>query len=281
MIRLSAFADEAGESLREQIAATLENGLSETDVRNIDGKNVLNFSEAETREFARAFRAEGIRVACIGSPLGKREVCGFREFRGELEKILRTAEMFGTDRVRIFSFYHAANRGEEVKKCIAQAVACAAKVGIRLYHENELGIYGENAAKCLELISETDCGCVYDPANFVLAGQEIGDAEKALLPYSDFFHVKDARRTGEIVPAGYGDARIRELLTREDVLLTVEPHLAEFGGYAGLTERDMVRSEFCYDSPRAAFDAGVSAVKRILAENGFERGDNGEWRRAR
>ena len=49
MIRLSAFADEAGDSLREQIAATLENGLSETDVRNIDGKNVLQFSAEEAK----------------------------------------------------------------------------------------------------------------------------------------------------------------------------------------------------------------------------------------
>ena len=280
MIRLSAFADEAGDSLREQIAATLENNLSETDVRNIDGKNVLQFSAEETKRFAEEFRAAGIRVACIGSPLGKREVCGFDEFRPDLEKILRTAEIFGTDRVRIFSFYHAAGRGREIKDCLGEAVAFAERFGIRLYHENELGIFGEDAAKCLELIRETGCGCVYDPANFVLVGQDIGEA-KELLAFSDFYHVKDARKTGEIVPAGYGDAGIRELLTRENVLLTVEPHLAEFSGYAGLTERDMVRSEFCYDSPRAAFDAGVAAVKNILAENGFKRDRKGEWRRAK
>lgn len=280
MIRLSAFADEAGDSLREQIAATLENGLSETDVRNIDGKNVLQFSEAETKRFAAEFRAAGIRVACIGSPLGKQDVCGFDEFRPDLEKILHTAEIFGTDRVRIFSFYHASDRGQEVKDCLREAVAFAGKFGVRLYHENELGIFGENSAKCLELIRDTGCGCVYDPANFVLAGQDIREA-KTLIAFSDFYHVKDARKNGEIVPAGYGDAGIRDLLVQENVLLTVEPHLAEFSGYAGLTKRGLVHAEFCYDSPRAAFDAGVTAVKNVLAENGFERDRKGEWRRAK
>lgn len=38
MIRLSAFSDEAGSSIQEQIIAMQRNGISLTELRSIDGK---------------------------------------------------------------------------------------------------------------------------------------------------------------------------------------------------------------------------------------------------
>lgn len=279
MVRLSAFADEAGDSLDEQLRALIENGLKWTDVRNINGKNVSAFTDEEAKEYAQAFAANGIKIACIGSPVGKRDVCTFEELKPALDRVLKTAKIFGADRVRIFSFYSHEGKGREIEKCLSEAVKYAERYSIRLYHENELGIYGESPEKCLELIEKTGVSCVYDPANFVLSGYDVVSAANLLTPLSDFYHVKDARASGAIVPAGAGEGRLCELLARDDVLLTVEPHLFEFGGYAALTERTMSSSEFVYKSPREAFDAGVNAVKALLTENGFIRSDDGEWRR--
>ena len=44
MIRLCAFADEAGDSITEQISALKRNSISLIELRSINAKNVLDFS---------------------------------------------------------------------------------------------------------------------------------------------------------------------------------------------------------------------------------------------
>ena len=269
MVKLSVFADEAGSSLEEQIAALRENDLKYTDVRNVDGVNVLKFSLDEARSYKKALFAEGIRVSCIGSPLGKRDVCDFGEFKTDLNKILQIADIFETDKIRLFSFYNFKGEEERVIDCLKEAVNYAKQFGVKLYHENELGIYGDSPRDCKKIVEETGCECIFDPANFVLARHDINEAEELLLPLSDFYHVKDGRYSGEIVPAGFGDGNLKKLLSKDGVTLTIEPHLFEFGGLANLVDHGLKQSEFVFDTPRKAFDAGVRAVKNILDENGI------------
>ena len=269
MVKLSIFSDEAGDSLVEQIKALKENELSYTDVRNVDGINVLKFTCAQAKEYKKAFSDEGIRVACIGSPLGKRDVCDFAEFKSDLDKILGFAEIFDTDKIRFFSFYNWKGEESRIIECISEAVIYAKSKGFKLYHENELGIYGDAPENCKKIIEATNCECIFDPANFVLAGHDIAKAEELLLPYSDFYHVKDGRYSGEIVPAGYGDGNLKKLLSKDGLTLTIEPHLFNFNGLANLVDHGLKESEFVYDEPRKAFDAGVAAVKAILDENGI------------
>ena len=52
MLQLCAFADEAGNSLAEQIAALQRNRIPNLELRSIDGKNVLDFTEDEARAYA-------------------------------------------------------------------------------------------------------------------------------------------------------------------------------------------------------------------------------------
>ena len=54
MIHLSAFSDEAGAGLQEQIAALKRNGISLMEIRNVDGINVQKL----TLEQAEAIQAE-------------------------------------------------------------------------------------------------------------------------------------------------------------------------------------------------------------------------------
>ena len=81
MLQLCAFADEAGSSLAEQIAALQRNRIPNLELRSIDGKNVLDFTENEARAYAKELQAAGITVFSIGSPLGKVDItCNFEEF---------------------------------------------------------------------------------------------------------------------------------------------------------------------------------------------------------
>ena len=269
MVRLSIFSDEAGEGLSEQIKALRENDIFYTDIRNVNGTNVLKFTPKEAKEYKRALKAEGIGVSCIGSPLGKRDACSFEEFKADLDKIIELAKIFESDKIRLFSFYNFLGKEDMVIDCLSRAVEYAKPHGIKLYHENELGIYGDSPRACRYIVDNTGCECIFDPANFVLSGHDIAEAEALLLPVSDFYHIKDGRYSGEIVPAGYGDGNLKSLLSHDGVTLTVEPHLFEFGGLANLVDHGLKQSEFSYATPRLAFDAGVTAVKAILDQNGI------------
>ena len=71
MIRLCAFSDEAGNSLKEQIDALKRNSISLMELRSIDKKNVADFTIEEAKEYQKTMEENGIAVWSIGSPLGK------------------------------------------------------------------------------------------------------------------------------------------------------------------------------------------------------------------
>ena len=49
-IRLSAFSDEAGSPLCEQISALHENGIALTELRSVAGKNVADLTLGEAKQ---------------------------------------------------------------------------------------------------------------------------------------------------------------------------------------------------------------------------------------
>ena len=102
-----------------------------------------------------------------------------------------------------------------------------------LLHENEKGIYGDNASRCQDLLEQLagpHFQAVFDFANFIQVGQETLPAYGLLKPYVAYVHVKDALlSTGAVVPAGQGDGHVRDILA--DLLgggwkgfLSLEPH---------------------------------------------------------
>ena len=66
------------------------------------------------------------------------------------------------------------------------------------------GIYGDNAARCLDLMKEfygDHFKATFDFANFIQCGQNTLEAYEMLKPYIEYVHVKDARLSdGEVVP---------------------------------------------------------------------------------
>ena len=277
MIRLSAFSDEAGSSIQEQIEAMKRNGISLTELRSIDGKNVSTFTIEEAESYQKEFERNGISVWSIGSPLGKTDInTDFEEYSKLVEHVCRLAQIFKTDKIRMFSFFNTQGKDEKVFDNLRKMVEIGEKYGVYMYHENEKDIYGDIAQRVLKIMQNVDgLKYIYDPANYLQCGEP---ADKTLALFhktTDYFHIKDVvAATGSIVPAGCGDGNIAKLLDMisDDKVLTLEPHLALFDAYKSIDNTEM-KHQYIYAGPNEAFDAAVTALKKVLNEVGYREVD--------
>lgn len=283
-IRLSAFADEADSAYATQLKVLREERIPYIELRGLDGKNVSELSEEEAKKYAVQTEEAGIKVWAIGSPLGKIGIeDDFEAHLKKAEHVFRLAGIFGTERVRVFSFYtkRPESDREEVMRRMGEMVRLAEKYGVVLFHENEKEIYGDTAARCADLLkSNRGLNSVFDPANYVQSGEEVSNALKLLRNGTGYYHIKDAlNENGEVVPAGKGDGCILELLEglREDTVLTLEPHLAVFKGYSQL-ERTERKMKYEYKSSREAFAEAAEALRGLLRKCMF-REEDGEWKK--
>ncbi len=269
MIKLCAFSDEAGKSLTHQVDALLRNGIYLTELRSVNGVNVADISEGEAREYGKYLDENGISVWSVGSPLGKVDIeCDFDKYLNEnCRHIFKLANIFKTDKVRVFSFFNAYEKPRTVFEYLRRMAALASDYGITLYHENEKDIYGDVSERINELYENVEgLKLVYDPANFILCGEDPCKTIDALVPKSDYFHIKDAiMTTGEIVPSGHGDGQIDRIISMldGDITMTVEPHLALFDGYAAIDEREL-KGRYVYKNNDEAFDAAVKALRETI-----------------
>ena len=272
-IWLSAFSDEAGKSLDEQIAALQRNGVIYTELRTVDGTNVKKLTEEEATQIQSRLSAAGIRVWALGSPLGKVDITADpEESVAELRHLCRLCKIFGTDKIRMFSFFKAYESRELVVEYLRRLVAVAAEYGVTLCHENEKHIYGDVADRVAELLDAVPgMASVYDPANFLQVGELPEKTLSMLHARSAYFHIKDVIvETGELVPAGYGDGAIDRLVAMidRDTVLTVEPHLAIFQGYAEI-DGEQMKNKFRFASNAESFDAAIAAIKKVLVDAGY------------
>ena len=273
---LSAFADEYADCLKEQCEALNKFGIENIEIRGVNGKNVSVLTENEVRETKKTLDDFGIKVSSIGSPLGKIDIKG--DLNGHYEtakRVYETANILGAKNVRIFSFY---SKETPFDKCKSEIYAGLEKLadlsddtGLTLCHENEARIYGESPEKCFE-IAEYFGGrikCVFDMGNFVLDGYEPMSAYKLLFDYIEYFHIKDAFYTGAIVPAGKGEAKIKEILDDyklnggKDTFITLEPHLQTFSGLNALVGKSF-DNPYKYENQKAAFTDAVEKLKGLL-----------------
>ena len=274
--QLAAFADEAGDTLTQQIAAMQKTGVQYLEIRGVDGQNIADLSADKAGEIRKQLEAAGLAVWSLGSPYGK---SGIRDpFAPALEAFCRgleLAQILGTTHIRLFSFYipreePAAVYRDAVMERLNRFLEATKGSGITLCHENEKGIYGDTAPRCAEIHQMLPAiRAVFDPANFIQCGQEVLPAWERLSDYVEYLHIKDALADGTVVPAGKGVGRIPELLERyTGRVLTVEPHLTVFSGLEQL-ERESGRTvvaAYRYPSKEQAFEAAVAALQGLLTD---------------
>ena len=281
MIRLCAFSDEACPSLQGQIAAMQRNGISYTELRSVNGKNVKDITVDEAAQIKQELAAAGIQVWSVGSPLGKVDISvDIDEYLQTVAHVCQLAKVLGAGKIRMFSFFHAYDQPQKVYEYLSRMVEVANQYGVLLCHENEKDIYGDTLAR-VQLLMQNVQGLqyIYDPANFLQVGEPADRTLEALHEKTYYFHIKDViSATGEIVPAGHGDGMIDQLVAMidpcADVVLTLEPHLRVFAGYTQIDNQEM-KNKYTFESNDQAFDAAANALKEILINHGYEQSQGG------
>ena len=279
-IKLYAFADEASNQMDRQIAAMQRNGLDGLEIRGVDGTNVSRISLQKAKEVRKMMDDNGLHVWSIGSPIGKIRID--EDFQTHLEcyrHTLDVANILGSENIRLFSFYMPKGEDpvlyrQQVIDHMSQFLEIGRGTGINICHENEKGIYGDIADRCLDLHqSMPELKGIFDPANYVQCGEDTLRAWGMLKNYIHYLHMKDALPDGSVVPAGkgYGNvaAIVKSYLKQGGTAITLEPHLTVFDNLKELEEHgntSIVGSQYRYTNNDAAFDAGATALKEILQE---------------
>lgn len=273
---VSCFADEIDVSVDKQIALLQELGIGWIEFRSGDGKGVADYTEKEAEMLMSRLSANGIRISAVGSPIGKIDIT--QDFEPHFETYRHIVELAGildTSFIRMFSFFMPEGEEpdkfrDEVMRRMDLMVEYAAGRNVVLLHENEEGIYGDSADRCLDLMKlfyGDHFRCTFDFANFVQCGQDTMEAYEMLRPYISYIHVKDAmRESGDVVPAGTGDGNVAEILNRLNEegyagFLSLEPHLADFAGLKSLEKEVKERGR---TDGEEAFCTAYRALEKLL-----------------
>jgi sugar phosphate isomerase/epimerase len=271
VIRLSAFADEISQEPLEQVEVLGRHGIRHIEFRAIHGTNVLDLDDAQHEAFRSLLEGRGFGLSAIGSPIGKIKID--EPFAPHLDRFARAldlAEFYRAPRIRIFSFYmppgdDPGQHRDEVMLRMAEIARRAAARGVTLMLENEKGIYGDTAARVLDIVETVNSkglAHAFDPANYLEIGQPVAEAWEMLRSRVEHFHVKDySLATHKNVPAGEGDGQIPRLIADAvsrgyEGFCVLEPHLV------------IAEQSFGYTGPERFGDA-ARALKGALDEKGI------------
>ena len=250
---LSAFGDEIDDDVDAQLRVLQELDIGYLELRSAWGTNVLGLTDGQVTRLVERCEAHSISVSCIGSPVGKSPIDGAVErVVADLNRIIDIAEMVGTDRIRVFSFYPErdglqAERVEESLSRLRVMAEIADKRNVVLLLENEDGLVGDTPERCRALVEGVDSArlkYVWDTGNYPQMGfaRSVDIGWPLLVEYTECVQVKDCRiADGTITVAGGGDGQVRELLINLREIgyvgfLALEPHLlvaGQRGGFSG------------------------------------------------
>ena len=277
-IKIFAFADEASANIDEQIVAMKKNGLQGLEIRNVDGTNISKITVEKAKEVRKKMDDAGLVTWSMGSPIGKIGIeDDFEAHLDECKHTIELAHILGAENLRMFSFFIPNDKNpddyrNEVIDRLGRFVEAARGSGVDLCHENEKGIYGDIAVRCLDILkSVPELKGVFDPANFIQCGQNTIEAWNMLKTYIKYFHVKDALSDSSVVPAGDGEGNLRTIvpdyIKMGGTCFTIEPHLYSFTGLDKLEQKgreSQIATRYVFKNNEEAFDAACNAFKALL-----------------
>lgn len=276
---ISGFSDEIDSSVSVQFEHLSSLGISYFEPRGIDGKNISEINDSELAILKEKMASFKIKASSIGSPIGKILVTEPFEPHFELfKRVVQIAEELNCKYIRIFSFFIPEGDApemhrDEVIRRMKEFVKYAESKGVILLHENEKDIYGDIAKRCFELLTEIDSPnlrSVFDPANFIQCDEETYPyAYNLLKPFIQYIHIKDSDESKNIVPAGMGKGKIKELLSAlkesgYNGFLSLEPHLGSFVGINNLEIDD--KMEKLEKSTPQKFTLAYNSLMKIIEE---------------
>jgi sugar phosphate isomerase/epimerase len=251
MFIISAFADEIGPEPQLQVDVLKSCGVRHIEFRSILSKNVLDLSDLQINEYKSLLDKHGFKLSAIGSPIGKIRID--QPFEPHLQRFRRALELckvFGTSNIRIFSYYKPEQGGwndawrKEVFHRMETKIKMAEQAGVRLLHENEHNIYGDDPDRVVDLLknfTSPGFGAIFDPANYEHGGFCVWKGWKLTRDRTVHFHIKDWIWNEPIASLpGEGHGLIPEVMADAVKLnfhgfATMEPHLLAGGPTGGHT----------------------------------------------
>ncbi len=219
-VLLGGFCDEItrNKNLEVQLSVAAALGLESVTPRFLDlgagVRNVSQLTDEEAREVARQVAGHGLKVGCVGSPLGKVRLLDVEDgtsnrFRPsadylaeEVGRVCRIAQLLDCRLVRGFSFYHPA--GSDPVRHVDAAIERLKPIvrrcddaGLTLGLEVEANLVGQNAGLLVSIAEGVDHPAlmlVFDGANLVTQGfrtDEVLVQWQRMLPWLGWLHVKD------------------------------------------------------------------------------------------
>jgi L-ribulose-5-phosphate 3-epimerase len=260
--RLGVLTDEVCANFEEALDWAAEQGLKHVEVRVINGLNAVTLNDDQAIEVRRQVEVRGLFISAIASPLFKCALDSSRSIASgdtfgqkeesveahfaKLDRVIQLAKLFGTTRIRIFSFWrevHPQLYMEDIVCHLRRAAQVARREGVQLLLENEPSCNGGFAEEVAEMVRSVDSPALrglWDPGNEAYGGREAFPAGygfmKDLLAH---IHLKDAYicedGTARCVPLGSGSvpliAHLKALLADGyDGLFTIETHYIPEGG---------------------------------------------------
>jgi len=261
----TGFADEAGEDIDTQIAATKELGWSRIESRNINNINIHDLSDRDFEIVKEKLYESKITVNCFGSTVANwsRDPRSEKDFQLSMEELNRAIprmKALGCSMIRGMSFTRLGDPSlytEELEKMIFRKVGKLVEKceenGIDYMHENCSnygGMSSEHTLKLLDNIKSPHFKLLFDtgnPVNSLDCREGYEDKmQNALQFYNEikefvaYVHIKDGRfickqsnetfnKTEWTFP-GEGEGHVREIVT--DLIkngyhggFSIEPHM--------------------------------------------------------
>ncbi len=275
-MEISVFGDEIAVDFETQLRSLEKLAIGYIDVRRAWSVRCNQFTTAHVARIKTLCKDYNIRVACMGSPIGKSPIDD--PIENELAALRRMAEIahqLGTSMIRIFSFYPESDGTNAVEKAIERLERLsklANELDVYLLLENEKRLVGDTPVPCHKILQAIDSPrlrFIWDPANFVQCGvaNQVEKWWELLSPYLAYIHIKDARLSdGVVVPAGEGDGQLEHLLASlaEDNyngILSLEPHLSAAGEYDGFSGEEKTK-------------IAVTALRKLMINQGIQEGND-------
>lgn len=233
--RVGILTDEVSDDFAGSLDWIREQGLRHVEVRVVNGRNVADITdEGAIKDIRHRVEDHGLFVSAIASPLFKcaldpsRRVAsgdtfgqkeeGVEAHFEKLKRVLHTAQLLGTPRIRIFSFWREqepAKYRDEIVGHLRRAGEIARQAGgnVQLLVENEPACNGgvaDEVAPIVRAVNQPLVKGLWDPGNEAYAGREAFPAGygqmKDVLAH---VHLKDAYvrpdGTSRCVPVGSGN----------------------------------------------------------------------------
>lgn len=277
--KITGFADEINPDFAVQLEFLNKLGVKYMEIRGVNGKNISELSLDEVKEIKILLDKADVKISAIGSPIGKMELAEHEENFAKFKHVVEICKILEASYIRMFSFFIPQDKTKadvksDVLKYLKEMIDYAKTQNVVLLHENEKGIYGDTIESCLEIMESLYCDnfkACFDFANFVQCSQDTIKAYEKLKPYIEYIHIKDALGQ-ENVAAGMGAGQIpaivKDVLSKGyDGFFSMEPHLANFSGFAQL-ENDKDELNAKMNDGKIAWWFALNSFKAILFDIG-------------